>query len=199
MKAALALLLLLAAFDRKAWEDSPEAQFMTTEERREWKVVRNDVDAQRFIEAFRARHSADFPQEAAKRAAVVDERLKMGEMKASKQLRGRIVMLLGAPAEISTRHIPKPYRGSIGVMTPGRTGAVTKSRPAGKKMGSDGWMEYTFRFAPRPELGIGEEGWTVVIETDVISGKDSLKHARDKKKMEEILDAAARVTLRSEK
>jgi hypothetical protein len=65
-------------------------------------------------------------------------------------------------------------------------------------MGAEGWLEYTFRFAPRPELGIGPEGWTVVIEADVISGKDWLKHRRDREQMERILDAAARVSLRAQ-
>ena len=184
--------------DIKNWPHSAEAHFMTREERREWELVKSADDAKRFITAFRARRDGDFVAEVHKRAALVDERLALGEAKASTTVRGKLAILLGAPAELKVRHIPK---ATVNVAHPTETrkGGATDGSPRPAVIGSGaGWVEYTFRYAANPDLGIGAEGWTITIEANAASGKDRLKYPRDRKKMEDILDAAARASFRNQ-
>ena len=185
-------------FSREQWEASPEACFMTQEERREWEIIRTDADARRFIHAFRARRGSDFPAEVQRRAAIVDERLALGEVKASATLRGKIVMLLGAPAELRVQHTPTATVGNVNHPLATRRGGHAGDRPPQANMigNGAGWVDYTFQYAPNPALGIAEDGWTVVIEANAASGKDRLKYRRDRKMLDAILDAAARRMLR---
>jgi hypothetical protein len=175
------------------WQVSAESYFMTAEERLEWKRVTTDDDAQRFIAAFHARRHRDFAADIRTRTAIVDERLALGDARASTTLRGRIAILLGAPAELRVRAIRSPGR-NFGHPLQGRMGDAGSGQPRGASVviTGAGWVEYTFHYLPNPALGIGPEGWTVVIEANGASGKDRLKYKRDRKKMEPILDAAAR-------
>ena len=179
---------------RKEWEASPEAYFMTREERREWELVTTDAAARDFIAAFRARRGADFAAEVRKRAALIDERLALGEVKASATLRGKIAILLGAPRQLGVRHIPTATVGNTSHPLGTRKGSAGGDRPPEESLigNAAGWVEYTFRYAPNPSLGIPAKGWVVVIEANAASGKDRLRSRREKKALDEILDAAAR-------
>jgi hypothetical protein len=182
---------------RQEWADSPEAHFMTADERRAWAEVKSDDEATRFIQAFRSRRRSNFQAIVNERAAIVDERLALGEVKASSTVRGRIVMLLGAPTRLTVRHIPKTVGGNVGHPLESRKGGATDGSPKGTVAVATGagWVEYRFEYAANPALGIGHDGWTIVSEADASSGKDRLKFGRDKKKMEEVLDTAARKML----
>ena len=170
---------------------------MTRDERREWELVKSEEAAQRFVADFRARRERDFSEEVRKRAALVDERLALGETKASATVRGKIVILLGAPAELRLRAIPKAT-ASVGHPLEQRKGGATDGPPRSAVIGSgSGWVEYTFRYAAKSGLGIGVDGWTVVLEANAASGRDRVKYSRDKKKLDEVLDAAARISFRS--
>lgn len=197
MKALVATVLVLAALSaaHERWASSPEAYFMTRDEQREWERITTDEEAARFIAAFRARRSATFLKEVEARAKVIDERIPLGETKASQTLRGRIIMLLGAPDELRAKPIPKSGGTSMGHPLESRKGGVSSGTPKASAFGSGaGWVEYTLVYKARPQYGIGPEGWTVVIEADGASGRDRLKYRRDKKRMEDILDAAARAS-----
>lgn len=196
MRLTLIVLLLcgsLFAENRKEWEASPEAYFMTSDERRVWERIDSDAEARHFIDAFRARRGADFSAEVQRRAALVDERLALGEVKASTTLRGRIAMLLGAPAELEVRGIPTATRGNWTHAVATRKGGATSDRaPQPNLIGNGaGWVEYTFRYAPNPTLGIGPEGWSITTEANGASGKDRLKYRRHRQAMEDVLEAAA--------
>jgi hypothetical protein len=205
MKRALSAVFALVALassaaevsvDGKEWRDSPEAYFMTRDERREWELVKSEEDAKRFIDAFRARRDPDFAAEVLRRAALVDERLALGEVKASTTIRGKIAILLGAPAELRLVYVPRsPYYA--GTVFSSRKGGATYGPPQPSVIGSGpGWVDYTFQYSANPRLGVGP--WTVVIEANAASGKDRFKYPWDKKKADDILDAAAHTTLRSE-
>ena len=198
LAAVLALLAGDASGDGREWAHSPEAHFLTGEERAEWALVKTDDEAARFVETFRSRRSPDFQDVIRQRAALVDERLALGEARASSTLRGRVTMLLGAPATLTVKPIPKTIGRSIGHPLETRRGGSTDTSPKGTAVAAlgAGWVEYTFRYAEDAALGIGPEGWTVVIEADAASGKDRLKYRPDRKKMEQILDAAAQRAFR---
>lgn len=175
------------------WEDSPEAYFLTREERREWDALHSPADQERFIEAFRARRGTDFVAEVRRRAALVDENLALGETKASMTFRGRIAILLGAPAEVRIEHKPTATTGNVGHPLERRTGGATDGLSKPTAIGNaPGWVEYTYRYDADPRLGIPDGGFTFVIEANAASGKDRLKSPRKRKKLDDILDAAAR-------
>jgi hypothetical protein len=179
---------------RMEWEASPEAYFMTREERREWELVRTDDEAAaRFIDVFRARRGSDFAAEVRRRVGLVDQRLALGEVKASSTLRGKIVILLGAPSETLVRPIPTATVGNISHAVATRKGSPAgDSAPQPSMIGNGaGWVEYTFRYAENAALGIGPDGWTVITEANGASGKDRLKYGRHKKALDDILEAAA--------
>ena len=194
MTSILAGLLLLTGFAAQ-WQESPETYFMTRDERAAWEKITTDDEAARFIADFRARRSDDFAKEVETRAKLIDERIPLGETRASATLRGRIIMLLGAPAELHAKPIPKSGGPSMGHPLEARKGGANSNGPKPSAFGSGaGWVEYTLVYKDKPEYGIGAEGWSVVIEADGASGKDRLKYRRAKKRMEEILDAAARAS-----
>ena len=184
----------------RQWEASPEAYFMTHKERREWESLKTDEDVQRFIDAFRARRGSDFSAEVRRRVEVVDERLALGEVKASTTLRGKIAILLGAPRELLVRHIPTSTVGIVSLPHAARKGGpAADSPPQPTAIGNGaGWVEYTFRYAPNPALGIGADGWTVVTEANAASGKDRLKDWRRSEMLDKVLEAAARRSIRGD-
>lgn len=194
MRSAFVLALLLAAApDVATWESSPEAYFLTREERREWDALRSAADRERFIEAFRARRGADFVAEVQRRVVLVDENLALGETKASTTLRGRIAILLGAPAEVRIKHTPTATTGNVGHPIERRRGRATDGLAQPNAIGNaPGWVEYTYRYAADPRVGIPESGLRIVIEANAASGKDRLKSLRSRKMLDDVLDAAAR-------
>lgn len=171
---------------------------MTRAERAEWESLKSDDGMRRFIDAFRASHTPDFVAEVQRRAEIVDERMAQGDAKASLTTRGKIVILLGAPAEVKVRSFPWPGPGNVGHPLETRKGGAADQARLRPTMSTGAWIEYTLRFAPNPAMGIGPEGWSVVLEADSVSGKDHLKYPRrHAKQLEAILDAAARTALRS--
>ena len=184
---------------RREWAASPEAYFMTRDERSEWELVRTGDDEARFIEVFRARRGSDFAAEVRRRAGLVDERLALGEVKASSTLRGKIVILLGAPRETIVRPIPTATVGNISHAVGTRKGSPAgDSAPQPSLIGNGaGWVEYTFRYSENAALGIGPDGWTVITEANGASGKDRLKYGRHKKALDAVLEAAAVRSIRN--
>jgi GWxTD domain-containing protein len=82
----------------KNWDKSPEAYFLTSDERAQWKKIQTDADAQNFILDYKARRGPDFEKMLAERVAAADKYLSAGETKGSETLRGKIVILFGPPS-----------------------------------------------------------------------------------------------------
>ncbi len=108
-KTVVSLALLLAASvvfadglskKYKVWDRSPEAYFLTSSEREQWKKVRTDADAQNFILDYKARRGPDFEKMLADRIAVADKYFSSGETKGSETLRGKVVIVFGPPSSI---------------------------------------------------------------------------------------------------
>jgi GWxTD domain-containing protein len=93
---------LFAAPPRKAvsilqWGDSPEAYFLTTQERIEWSQISGEQQAQAFINNYWARHGEAFHHEVLTRVAAADKYFPLGERRGSETERGRVFIVLGAP------------------------------------------------------------------------------------------------------
>jgi GWxTD domain-containing protein len=106
---SLAILALLAASrltadglspQFKDWPKSPEAYFLTAEEKTQWKIVKDDGQAREFVERYYARRAPDLPQILKERIGVADKYFSAGKVKGSETLRGKVIILFGPPSEL---------------------------------------------------------------------------------------------------
>ncbi len=83
------------------WDKTPEAYFLTPEERAEWKKVATDDDAEKFIGIYFAkRGGAPFRDGMHRRIAAADEQFKGRRQKGSESARGRLFIVLGNPSRV---------------------------------------------------------------------------------------------------
>jgi GWxTD domain-containing protein len=84
----------------RGWEKSPEALFLTSEEKSEWKGVRTDAAAERFIAEYMKRRGPRFRSELTRRIEMADRYLSSGATRGSSTLRGKVMILCGPPSRI---------------------------------------------------------------------------------------------------
>jgi GWxTD domain-containing protein len=84
----------------RAWDKSPEAYFLTSEERAQWKRIQAAADAEKFVAEYLARRGPDFPAMLKERIAVADKYFSSGKIKGSETLRGKVVIVFGPPTAI---------------------------------------------------------------------------------------------------
>jgi GWxTD domain-containing protein len=94
---------VFAADNALSWIKSPEAYFLTAEERTQWdqKVV-SPQDAQRFIDEFRRRRGEQFVKDVHSREEFADKQFALGKRPGALTERGRVLMILGPPSEVKT-------------------------------------------------------------------------------------------------
>jgi GWxTD domain-containing protein len=110
-RAAVLLVALLAAASTlpaaaalkkyKDWASSPEAYFLTADERKAWEVVASDEDAEKFIQAYRDVRGKGFAAAIQSRIEFADRTLGLGKKKGSQTMRGKTLVLLGSPTRAS--------------------------------------------------------------------------------------------------
>lgn len=101
-----------------AWGDSPEAYYMTTQERAEWQKVLSQDAATEFIKAYWARRGAAFHNEVRQRAEAADKYFGIHDRKGSTTEKGRVFMILGAPDRVNEqRSMEQRPAGSGGTST----------------------------------------------------------------------------------
>ena len=117
---ALVLFLLLvsaagpaaAALDKyKDWEKSPEYQYLATDaDKKDWKKAASDEDAEKFIALFWARRDPDiktprneFRERFDALVKLADERFTLGKKRGALTERGRALILIGPPKEITAK------------------------------------------------------------------------------------------------
>jgi GWxTD domain-containing protein len=129
---ALATLLVsaaapaLAALDKyKDWEKSPEYQYLATDaEKKDWKKAASDEEAEKFIALFWARRDPDLktPRNEYKErfdalVKLADDRFAIGKKRGALTERGKALILIGPPKEITakaTSSADVPFGGSGG-------------------------------------------------------------------------------------
>jgi len=84
----------------RVWDRSPEAYFLTSSERDQWKKIKTDADAQNFVLDYKARRGPDFEKMLADRIAIADRYFSSGERKGSETLRGKVIIVFGPPSSI---------------------------------------------------------------------------------------------------
>ena len=87
----------------KDWDKSPEAYFLTTAERAEWKNVATDEDADKFIALYYAKRGGEaFKQEISRRVAAADQQFKMQRYKrGADSVRGHLLIVMGTPTRVA--------------------------------------------------------------------------------------------------
>ncbi len=86
----------------RSWDKSPEAYFLTLEEKAQWKNVKTDGDAEKFIADYFARRGPDLKAKLAERIAVADKYFSAGKIKGSETLRGKVIIVFGPPSQLDS-------------------------------------------------------------------------------------------------
>ncbi len=106
---AVASLALAQLSKYKDWAKSPEAYFLTPEEKQQWSAIKSDAEAEKFIALYWARRDPtpgtpqnEFKDGVMRRIAAADEQFKLRRYnKGSESNRGRVFVVLGAPNRAS--------------------------------------------------------------------------------------------------
>ena len=88
---------LFAADDLLKWNKSPEAYFMTAEERAEWKKISSPEDAQRFVDEYYRKRGEQFRKDVRTRIDIADKNFRLDKTEGALTQKGRVYMLLGPP------------------------------------------------------------------------------------------------------
>ena len=123
----------------KNWDKTPEAYFLTSAERADWKKLTTDQAAQNFILDYKAKRGPDFEKMLSERVAVADKYFSSGETKGSETLRGKVIIVFGAPSGIDQS---KGGNGGTGVdpnaqgVSGGKNGSISMSSGGASPIGS---------------------------------------------------------------
>lgn len=191
----------------KGWEESPEGYFMTAEERASWKSVATDADAQKFVDDFRARRGGDaFVTEVKKRAENADKYLSIGKTKGSSTLRGKTVILFGAPINISVSdrqakggYAPPPSSSAVTNLGVGASArdADGDSHQLGTGQAGRNFRDYAFTFGAKSNPGFGGKDYSITIEADAATGKDRIAKGGPKpEQLDALFEAAAKASIK---
>ena len=159
----------------KDWDKSPEAYFLTSAERAEWKNVATDEDADKFIALYYAKRGGDaFKQEISRRIAAADQQFKMQRYKrGADSVRGHLLIVLGTPSRVSqSRAQEGALDDTAGVTAPG---IDTRAPVQGAAAIMYTWTYAADKFPPAFELGEVK----AVIGVDPAQGRDTLSNARE--------------------
>ncbi|HKR66755.1 MAG TPA: hypothetical protein VJZ00_23710 [Thermoanaerobaculia bacterium] len=191
----------------KDWDKSPQALFMTQAERTEWSALATEADADKFVTDFVAkRGGAKFTKEVALRAANADKYLSLGKIKGSTTLRGKVVILFGAPTGMSVDE----RKGRASYVSAPSGAAVTDlgtsaSASSGERGGGDSqtfgtgkaglnFKDFTFTFAGAAVPGLGKD-YAVTIEVDTGSGKERVQDKKKAAELEEKFESVAAASI----
>ena len=130
---AAALLVVLPAFaapkKHKDWGASPEAYFLTADERKKWDAVTTDEEAEAFIKTYRDARGKGFQAAIQSRIDFADRTLGIGKKKGSETLRGKTLILLGSPTTVDATTIGPGTRVDVALLDARTTGGGGSKDP----------------------------------------------------------------------
>ena len=202
--AALIALPLAADLGKyKNWNESPAGYFMTKAEREQWAQLGNEADAGKFVADFLARRDAGFSAEVTKRAEMADKYLTTGKTPGSKTLRGKLVILFGAPSAmdvaVEKRRGARTGNAATAISAGGETGGTSLSEVSDvtNREGMNGDYEirsYSFTF-PGAALPTGAEA-KVVVEVNTSTGKERIADKKNAAALEWLFDQVAEASIK---
>ncbi len=178
---ALAASALAQLSKYKDWDKSPEAYFLTPAERTEWKNVKSDDEAEKFIAVYYAKRGGDaFKQEISRRIAAADQQFKMQRYKrGADSVRGRLLVVLGTPSKVAQSRSQE----SRGVDDSTILGIDTRS----SNVSASAAVNYSWTYMPDkfPSMGIPE--FRAEITVDPQQGRDVLQNTQEVEKVMSIV------------
>ena len=158
-----AIVLFLSAVEGLAdppgfrnWEKSPEAYFLTREERKEWSRVRTDDQGREFIERYWQRRDPtpgtpinEFRQTVLRRIGAADEQFTMRHQKGAASTRGKLLIMLGPPSHFSRQRPEQRSDPSANV----RSSNDLARLPGKERVTVQTWVYKQDKFGPGWELG----------------------------------------------
>lgn len=115
----LAAAVFTALPDDEDWANSPEAYFLTKEERAEWKTIDSRDSRQNFIERYWLKRDPtpgtgknEFRELVLARIKSADARFRIEDTPGSRTAQGQVFIVLGSPARFRDVNAPKPLQDS---------------------------------------------------------------------------------------
>jgi hypothetical protein len=179
--------------DYRTWDQSPQALFMTRAERHEWQQVRDDAAAAAFVSRYIARRGGvAFTELVQSRVALAARLFGESESKVAGTIRGRAVILLGAPASLvtsprqkDTQLTPSAPRGGLQGVSTG--GGVFVPRV---------FVTQTMTFAADRLPGSHAHDLVVYVEIEDGSGRERWGRGTNKSEVNALLEAAAAASIK---
>src|SRR5262245_38107532 len=171
---AVAASALAQPTKNKDWDKSPEAYFLTPAERADWKNVKTDDEADKFIAVYYAKRGGDaFKQEISRRIAAADQQFKMQRYKrGADSVRGHLLIVLGTPSRVSQS------RAQNGVSNDGDNVRLDTGRVSEQAAINSSWTYMPDKF---PGMNIAE--FKAVIAVDPAQGRDVLQNSGEVEKV----------------
>jgi GWxTD domain-containing protein len=171
---AVATAALAQLSKNKDWDKSPEAYFLTSAERADWKNVKTDEEADKFIAVYYAKRGGDsFKQEISRRIAAADQQFKLQRYKrGADSVRGHLLIVLGAPTRVSQS------RAQDGVSNDGDIVRLDTGRVSEQAAIDYTWTYLADKFPPA--FGLGE--LKASIRVDPAQGRDILQNSGEVEK-----------------
>ena len=127
------LLLTLAAskpVQYEDWASSPEAYFLTAQERAEWKALDSNISRDLFKERYWLKRDPspgsdknEFKDLVFGRIKIADSRFKIQNIPGSQTARGMVFIVLGSPARVVDENAPRPLSDAASSRAPSSTSA----------------------------------------------------------------------------
>jgi GWxTD domain-containing protein len=164
----------------KDWDKTPEAYFLTPAERTEWKNVKTDEEADKFIAVYYAKRGGEaFQQEISRRIAAADQQFKLQRYKrGADSVRGHLLIVLGTPSRVSqSRAQEGAVDDSGGVTAPG-----IDTRPS-EAVGASRAVDYTWTYLPDKFPGMNIPEFRARVTLDPAQGRDILQNSSEVEKV----------------
>lgn len=187
----------------KNWDRTPEAYFLTSDERAQWKKVQSDADAQNFILDYKARRGPEWEKMLAERIAAADKYFSAGETKGSETLRGKVIIMFGPPSGVDSSKAKQKSTAGGDMNTSFTTnGQSTRDTPVATSSGGNGPLSYstprvhsaTFTLQYDEKAAPKAIGKPFEIELQMIS--DSDQETWDPKDLDAKFEAVAEASIR---
>jgi GWxTD domain-containing protein len=168
------------------WSRSAQAYFMTQAEREQWSTVSTEAEAEAFIASFLDKRAKGFGAEVEKRVEQADKFLTVGKTQGSDTLRGKLLILLGSPANMTIQEPPKR--------------AITGADPTAIARGGNAAADtstkiYVMTFNRQTTPSLSQDRLDVAVEVSAASGKDRIRDPRMEQRLADVFEAAARASI----
>jgi GWxTD domain-containing protein len=187
----------------KDWAHSPQAYFMTKEDRAQWSRLKDDAEAEKFVKQFVAKRGGDaFVSEVERNVAQANKYLTLGKTPGSETVRGKMMIVLGpaAPAAATKKKRSGDVRRAPtadGMSSDGYGPTIGSIQAAANSPGSSTVYvtEYTYTYPAAALPAAYGKPLTVKVEVDPDQGQDRFSSLGADREMDKVYELAAQAKL----